>query len=94
MSEQPLTKERAAAIAEEQQRLRQLRMVVDLTANVLAQGGLTRREAEELVAAARQRVLALFPDKEDTYELILAPRFARLIEENVKRPARVLPFKR
>ena len=73
--------DRAAAIAEEGRRLRQLRMVVDLTCNVLMQGRLPRGEAEELVAAARRRALELFPDKEATYELILAPRFARLLRE-------------
>ena len=80
------------ALREERSRLRELRAVVDLTANVIAQGRLTRREAEELVAATRLRVLALFPDKEATYELILAPRFARLVEEYTRSPAAVIPF--
>ena len=71
----------AAALADERRRLRQLRMVVDLTCNVLMQGRLARDEAEDLVAAARHRALDLFPDKEATYELILAPRFARLVRE-------------
>jgi len=70
-----------AALADEKRRLRQLRMVVDLTCNVLMQGRLPRDEAEDLVAAARRRALELFPDKEGTYELILAPRFARLVRE-------------
>lgn len=83
----------AAAVAEEARRLRQLRMVVDFTANVLAQGRLDRSEAEELVAAARRNVLDLFPDKEDTYELILAPRFARLLDEYAPAPPhKVLQF--
>ena len=73
--------EDAAALADEKRRLRQLRMVVDLTCNVLMQGRLPRDEAENLVAAARRRALELFPDKEETYELILAPRFARLVRE-------------
>lgn len=80
------------ALREERRRLRELRAVVDLTANVIAQGRLTRREAEELVAATRRRVLALFPDKESTYELILAPRFARLVAEYTHPPASVIPF--
>jgi hypothetical protein len=82
-------------VAEEAQRLRRLRTVVDLTCAVLAQGRLTRSEAEALVAAARRQALALFPDKESTYELILAPRFARLMNEFVgpeRRGATVLPF--
>ncbi len=70
-----------AAVEEEARRLRQLRMVVDLTCNVLMQGRLSHEEAEDLVAAARRRALELFPDKETTYELILAPRFARLVRE-------------
>jgi hypothetical protein len=66
---------------DEPRRLRLLRMVVDFTANVLAQGRMSRPEAEVLVAAARRRVLELFPDKAATYDLILAPRFARLLDE-------------
>jgi len=78
-------------------------MVVDLTAAVLVQGRLSRSEAEDLVAATRRRALELFPDKEATYELILAPRFARLMNEFVEpgtaapepaSGARVLPFRR
>ena len=87
----------SAAVVEEQRRVRQLRAVVDLTTNVLAQGRLTRAEANELVAATRRRVLELFPDKEGTFDLILAPRFARLIREFVEggpSRGRVLPFRR
>lgn len=73
----------AQAVAAEAQRARQLRMVVDLTSAVLAQGGLSRAEAEDLVAGARRQALLLFPDKESTYELVLAPRFARLMDEFV-----------
>jgi len=57
------------------------------------QGHLSLSEAEALVAAARHGVLKLFPDKEPTYDLILAPRFARLVREFVL-PANVLPFRR
>jgi hypothetical protein len=83
----------SAARAEEARRARQLRMVVDLTANVIMQGRLARAEAEELVAAARRRALELFPGKEDTFELILAPRFARLVREFTApaAPSRVVP---
>jgi len=85
-------RERAAAIAEESRRLRQLRMVVDLTCNVLMQGRLPRDEAEDLVAAARRRALELFPEKEATYELILAPRFARLVREFAPKKSAAAPF--
>jgi hypothetical protein len=71
----------ARAVAAEARLARQLRVVVDLTTAVLMQGRLSRREGEDLIAATRRRALELFPDKEETYELILAPRFARLLDE-------------
>ena len=51
-------------------------------------------EAEDLVAATRRRALALFLDKAETYDLILAPRFARLMRDFVL-PAspKILPFR-
>ena len=49
---------------------------------------MTRAEAEDLVAAARRRALELFPDKAATYDLILAPRFARLMDEFAGPPGR------
>lgn len=80
--------------AEEDRRARQLRVIVDLTSSVIVQGGLSLAEAEALVAATRRRALELFPGKEDTFDLILAPRFARLIREFVLPSfANVLPFR-
>lgn len=69
---------------------------MDITSNVLMQGRLTRAEAEDIVATARRCVLDLFPDKEETFELILAPRFERLMDEFVgpRVPRKVLPFRR
>lgn len=83
------------ALAEERRRLGILRTVVDLTCSLLAQQRMTRHEAERLVAAARRQVLELFPDKEETYELILAPRFERLMNEFAGRRdgAKVLRFR-
>ena len=86
----------AQAIEEERRRARRLRTAVDLTAAVLMQGRLTRSEAERLVAGLRQQALALFPGQESTFDLILAPRFARLLAEFTLpgERARVLPFRR
>jgi hypothetical protein len=86
------------ALHEEQRRLRELRVTVDLAAAVIAQGRLSRSEAETLVAATRRRALTLFPDKAHTFDLILAPRLRRLVEEftltNASARGRVLPFRR
>ena len=42
---------------------------------------MTRRDAEQLVVEVRERILALFPDGEETYEVVYARRFRRLIDE-------------
>ena len=48
-----------------------------------------------MVAFTRTRVLELFPGKEDVFELVLAPRFARILDEFCASPrVRILPFRR
>jgi len=82
-----------AAVAEEQRCARELRTLVDLTCAVLRQGGLDRSEAEALVAATKRRALELFPGKERVFDLVLAPRFRRILEECAPaRGARILRF--
>jgi hypothetical protein len=62
---------------------------------LLRQSRLSRAEAEAVVSFTRTRVLELFPGKEDVWGLVLAPRFARILEEFcAPPPARVLPFRR
>jgi hypothetical protein len=70
-----------AEIDEESRRARRLRIVVDLTLNVISQGQLPYEEATELIAATRRVALQLFPDKAATYDLIYAPKFERLMRE-------------
>lgn len=67
-------------LRDEQRRLRRVRFIVDFTTSVLMQSGMTREEGEELVAAARDRILELFPGQEETYEILYARRFARLLD--------------
>lgn len=85
----------SAAVDEERRRVRELRTSVDLTCAVLRQGCLSREEADELVAAMRRRAIELFPEKGDVFDLVLAPRFKRIIDEvlPVPPPAHVLPFR-
>jgi hypothetical protein len=68
-------------IQEEHRRIRYLRTMVDLTANVIMQSRIGRAEAERLVEAMRRRILQLFPGKEQAYDIIYRPRFERLISE-------------
>ena len=57
-------------VADENKRMRRLRVIVDLTAGVLAQERLTVDEALDLINATRRTVLRLFPGKEETFDLI------------------------
>lgn len=70
-------------LEEEQRNMHLLRTIVDLTAAVLRQGNLTIPEAIELIRATKKRVLQLFPDKEEAYNLIYRPRFERIIQERL-----------
>ncbi len=67
----------------EQRNMRLLKTIVDLTAAILRQGNLTIPEAIELIRATKKRVLQLFPDKEEAYDLIYRPRFERIIQERL-----------
>ena len=68
--------------AEEERRVRMLKTAVDLNLQVIAiQPGLTRDGALEILGAVREIAARLFPDKGETFELIYAPRFERVIRE-------------
>jgi hypothetical protein len=70
-----------SALAEEERRIRRLRLLVDLTATVIRRRPLSRREAEQAVEHLRERVTELFPDKGEVFDLIYRARFRRLIDE-------------
>ena len=91
-----MTTTTSEAIGEERRRARRLRVVVDLVAAVLQQDSLTGHRAEEIVAHARRQALMLFPGKEEVFDLILAPRFARILRERygTDRPGNVVLFRR
>lgn len=68
-------------IEDERRRARRVRHIVDLTCAMIAQGRMPRGDAERLVEAARDRILDLFPGRDETYEIVCAPRFRRVIDE-------------
>jgi hypothetical protein len=71
-----------AALHEEQHRIRRMRLLVDVTAQVLSEDEkLTFCEALRLIEAARTAVLRLFPDKDDTFNLVIRPRLERIVHE-------------
>jgi hypothetical protein len=73
-----------AEILEENRKVRRLQVAVDLVMNLLRQSDLPVEEAAALVAQTRQFALRLFPDKEQTYDLIYQSRFKRLLTEKYK----------
>ena len=83
-------------LAEEAARARKVRHLVDITTSLIIQSEITRSDAESLVQSVRERILDLFPDGEQTYELIYAPRFRRIIDEHTRVEPRprgvVIPF--
>ena len=74
----------AEEIREENRRVRRLQIVVDLVTSLLYQSDLPVEEAAALVAQTRQYALHLFPDKEQTYDLIYQSRFKRLLAEKYR----------
>ena len=76
------------SLREEEGRLRRLRLLVDVTAQVLSEDEkLTFCEALRLVEAARTAALRLFPDKSDTFELVIRPRLDHIILERFQIPS-------
>ena len=68
-------------IEEENRRLRTLRLLVDFALAYLAQTNLPLEEAQAVVEGVKKQALRLFPDKEETFDLIYLPRFRRLLRE-------------
>ena len=73
---------RDALIAEENKRLRRLRLLVDLTTALLAQdASLSLDECWQHVRALKSAAVNMFPDKGDVFDLVYLPRFSRLLAE-------------
>jgi hypothetical protein len=71
-------------IKEEERRLKTLRFLVDFTLAYLAQTKLPLEEAQAVVAGVKKQALLLFPEKEETFDLIYLPRFQRLLRDKYR----------
>jgi hypothetical protein len=69
------------ALLAEEQKLRRLRRAMDVAATLLWQVDLTLEEAQDVVNHAKHTALQLFPDKEETFDLIYGSRFRRILVE-------------
>ncbi len=66
-------------IDDESRRIRRLRILVQLTVETIAEGGLTAEEASGMIAATRRVALEMFPGKERAFDLIYRPQFQRVM---------------
>jgi hypothetical protein len=71
-------------LAAEERRIRRLRRAMDVTAVLLRGVDLTFEEAQAVVSHAKQTALQLFPDKEETFDLIYGSRFRRILVEKYR----------
>jgi len=83
-------------LADETRRVRKVRQLVDIATALIMQSNMTIDDAEALVQEVRARILTLFPEGAETYELIYAARFTRLIREytHFRREGVVISFPR
>lgn len=68
-------------ILDEQVRINRLRRLADLTAYRLRHDAMSRLDALDLIQQTREEVLDLFPDKGEVFELVLRPRFLRMLND-------------
>jgi hypothetical protein len=77
--------DRASKIEHENKMIRRLRFLVELTFAIIAQDAdLTLEEGWEHVTALKGAAVAMFPGKEDTFDLLYLPRFSRLLAERFR----------
>jgi hypothetical protein len=69
------------ALLAEERKIRRLGRAMDLAAVLLWQVDLTLEEAQQVVNHAKNTALQLFPDKEETFDLIYGSRFRRILVE-------------
>ena len=69
----------------EARNIRRLQMMISMVMSVISQDeNLTVEEAAELAAGAKRAALAMFPDKELTYDILYKPRLQRLMNERFR----------
>ena len=71
-------------VSEHEEKIKQLRDLVDSTTDKIVQGDLTLPEAEELLSRTREQAQMLIADDMDKYDLIYESRFRRLIDQFIK----------
>jgi len=72
------------ALLAEERKIRRLGRAMDVAAVLLWQVDLTLEQARDVVDRAKKTALQLFPDKEETFDLIYGSRFRRILVEKYR----------
>jgi hypothetical protein len=72
-------------LLEEERKLRKLRFIVDFALEYIKVHNISHDEALAILEGVKKQALKLFPDKEETFDIIYTPRFKRLLNEKFKR---------
>jgi hypothetical protein len=72
-------------ITEEEKKLRRLRFVVDFAMEYIRTQEVSHDEALSVVEGVKKHAMKIFPDKEETFDMIYLSRFKRLLNEKFKR---------
>jgi hypothetical protein len=70
---------------EENRKIRRLRFMIDFSMEYIRTQGLSHEQAIGVVEGVKRFTLNLFPGKEETFDLIYAPRFRRLLNSKFRR---------
>ena len=73
------------SVLEENKKVRRLRFMVDFTLEYIRTQRLSHDQALLVVEGVKRFALGLFPDKEETFDIVYAPRFKRLLNEKFQR---------
>ncbi|MCX7857538.1 MAG: hypothetical protein N2513_06095 [Deltaproteobacteria bacterium] len=72
-------------LRDEEKRIRRLKFIVNFALNFIRLHDISHEEALSIFEGVKKHALKLFPDKEEAFDIIYAPRFRRLLNEKYKR---------
>jgi hypothetical protein len=72
-------------VREENKKIRRLRFMVDFSLEYIRTQRLNHDQAIMVVEGVKRFALGLFPEKEETFDIVYAPRFKRLLNEKFQR---------
>lgn len=72
-------------LLEEERKLRRLRFIVDFSLEFIRTQDISHDHAMSIVEGVRKQALALFPGKDETFDIIYAPRFKKALNEKYRR---------